>query len=486
MAEMETHAQLSTERPPIIQYHFIYGAPIDSASGGTKLQNELFSSLESIPGVVIRRHVVSNLMEAEAFVLAVKALPVVPSSAFLVDGLGAVWLSPQTIEDLRMALPACMFCGFIHFPFSTQFYEQEPWLDALKPTADATLLHNQAPLSGESWLRRYERLLFKSYDKMVAVGPFTAATLRGDFGLPSEKIVIIDAPVTPLVFSIPPRVTPLAQASVETSSGSSAPSQKRTLAFVTVGTVCGRKRQHTLIRAFGKFVQQLRRGSRRTSSGQGTEEVDNGQNETSVTAPVCLRLVVVGDLSSDPLYAEECRKAAAEVSGEPPTARVDLPSSGCSGLVASSSQSHGDELSDHLRWSLSVTLTGPLPQEEALAQVAAADAFVFASAFESYGLAPLEAAAVGVPVVTSSCGVLRDLLPPSSTVFVEEGGGGNAGLAQGQNVTAWCTALHRFLVDEAALKGAAQANAPGFREAHKGAAADSGAQIHRAILECMV
>ena len=48
---------------------------------------------------------------------------------------------------------------------------------------------------------------------------------------------------------------------------------------------------------------------------------------------------------------------------------------------------------------MSVKLEGSMPQADALAVVAASNGFLFASRFESFGLAPLEAAAKSLGAV---------------------------------------------------------------------------------------
>ncbi len=55
------------------------------------------------------------------------------------------------------------------------------------------------------------------------------------------------------------------------------------------------------------------------------------------------------------------------------------------------------------------TLSGYLPRDQALGAVAAADVFCFPSISESFGLAPLEAAGLGIPVVLADLGVYKSV-----------------------------------------------------------------------------
>ena len=129
--------------------------------------------------------------------------------------------------------------------------------------------------------------------------------------------------------------------------------------LVIVGTLCARKNQAAIIRALGLLGAARHRYPTRR-----------------------IVLTVIGDENSEPAYVKECREAA-----ESPSVRK----------VGR------------------VVLAGVLKHVDVLSAVRESDAFVFASRFESFGLAPLEAAALGVPVLSTKCGVLPEKLPPSST-----------------------------------------------------------------------
>ncbi|MBN1419176.1 MAG: glycosyltransferase family 4 protein [Planctomycetes bacterium] len=64
-----------------------------------------------------------------------------------------------------------------------------------------------------------------------------------------------------------------------------------------------------------------------------------------------------------------------------------------------------------------VETRGPLPDEAFYREIASADAFVFPSLAEGFGLPPLEAMACGVPVVASRAGALPETLGDAALLF---------------------------------------------------------------------
>ncbi len=69
-----------------------------------------------------------------------------------------------------------------------------------------------------------------------------------------------------------------------------------------------------------------------------------------------------------------------------------------------------EALAQRLGVAARVAFAGPVPRGEVASIVAAADAFVFPSRWETFGLAPVEAAMAGVPLVVSDIPVLREVL----------------------------------------------------------------------------
>src|ERR1700691_6028443 len=61
-----------------------------------------------------------------------------------------------------------------------------------------------------------------------------------------------------------------------------------------------------------------------------------------------------------------------------------------------------------------VHMLGPLPADDIADLYGAADLFVFPSTWETFGLAAVEAAMVGVPIVAADLPVLREVLSASS------------------------------------------------------------------------
>ena len=66
----------------------------------------------------------------------------------------------------------------------------------------------------------------------------------------------------------------------------------------------------------------------------------------------------------------------------------------------------------HLTWEVfrSVKFLGPLYGQDLLSAYAAADVFVLPSHFESFGIVLLEAAASGLPIVSTRVGVAEELV----------------------------------------------------------------------------
>ncbi len=68
-----------------------------------------------------------------------------------------------------------------------------------------------------------------------------------------------------------------------------------------------------------------------------------------------------------------------------------------------------------------VTITGPLPQQDVAAALAASDAFVLASHYEGYGMAFVEAIAAGLPIVATAGGATADTIPAGTGLLSPPG-----------------------------------------------------------------
>jgi glycosyltransferase involved in cell wall biosynthesis len=82
-----------------------------------------------------------------------------------------------------------------------------------------------------------------------------------------------------------------------------------------------------------------------------------------------------------------------------------------------------------------VTFCGALPPEGVAAELRQADLFLFPSTYESFGIAPLEAMAAGVPVIATDLPALR------------EATGGHATLVPADDLSAWLDATRQLLAD---------------------------------------
>ena len=85
-----------------------------------------------------------------------------------------------------------------------------------------------------------------------------------------------------------------------------------------------------------------------------------------------------------------------------------------------------------------ITLLGPIDRSGVLEQLTETDLFLFPSAAESYGMAPLEAAAAGVPVVANRIGAVEE--------FIREGENGH--ILSPFDRQGWRDTLKMYLRDE--------------------------------------
>ena len=84
-----------------------------------------------------------------------------------------------------------------------------------------------------------------------------------------------------------------------------------------------------------------------------------------------------------------------------------------------------------------VVITGHLPQADLVACVGAADALMFVSLFEGFGLPAVEAMRAGVPVVTSTASCLPEIVADAAV------------LCNPTSIDEMCSAMHRVTADTA-------------------------------------
>ena len=68
-----------------------------------------------------------------------------------------------------------------------------------------------------------------------------------------------------------------------------------------------------------------------------------------------------------------------------------------------------------------VTFVGPVPQDELFNLYSKGDIFVYPSLYENFGQPILEAAAAGLPIISTSVGVARELITDNETGFLFTG-----------------------------------------------------------------
>jgi len=146
--------------------------------------------------------------------------------------------------------------------------------------------------------------------------------------------------------------------------------------FVSVGTLSRRKNQLILIRALSELVSKNR-----------------------LTKP---RLLLIGSIEMEPTYTAEVRALARKYP------------------------------------KLNIEITGPLPIQETHRRIAQSDCALFPSQFESFGMASVEAACIGIPIISSREAAPRDMLP-ESTLWVDNW------KTSDQELKAWVKALQLWM-----------------------------------------
>jgi glycosyltransferase involved in cell wall biosynthesis len=105
--------------------------------------------------------------------------------------------------------------------------------------------------------------------------------------------------------------------------------------------------------------------------------------------------------------------------------------------------------------------------------LAESDIFCFSSRWEGLGLAFIEAAASGIPIVASDLPVFRDVLPSSATTYVPPG-----------NVPAFAHAIDALLQDpDARIRAAAEEAERVRKEYDLGRMVDRYATLYRELLQ---
>ena len=488
-------------RAKIAKWHFAYGVPLDTKSGGTLLQNLFRESLgddiktatyevtspsaaiaflemmQQLAGDGARRVGEENAEEHSSTSSGTDGSSADGSSTddstdddsnniinnnnksgadfgnsdekfiVVVDGMAALWMGPQILRSLRALSHVSCLCGFVHYPFSaTEWYRDEPWLRDLPalppPPPDATvggdgtlgvkdagpprkITNKNEDADRAARLRAYEAAALGTFNRTIVVGDAcrialtellrtgssSSSTADGDGGgCGGDSFLVLNAQVSPDVFAMSRSNEESFEKSPKAVAG-----KRRTVRLVTVGTVCARKNQATIVRALGRLAAAAADAG--GDAATSVAELWGGGVATHIS------LTIVGDVGPEPDYSASLAKLAAEVSSITTAVGVSGVSisgggdAGGEGMSSSSSSSSSSSPSSS-SFEVSVSMTGAISPEAALSAVARSDAFLFASRFESYGIAPLEASLLGVPIVTVPCGAFADRLIPESTIWV--------------------------------------------------------------------
>lgn len=328
-------------------------------------------------------------------------------------------------------------------------------------------------------LREEETRLFGHLDKIVAVGTPCRSLLTDRHGVSESALILLE----PTFATLPPPLTPMSisvpkEAYLSGCAGSdaiaalpgdrslepefhdrdrrrySAPfsascdgndellhKPRSSLRFVTVGTLCTRKGQLELVEALGAACSAHPR-------------------ELSGSV-----LTLIGGDGSDPAYASAVRNAAKNINNKN---KKPYP---------------GDP-------SIEVHVLGSLPRDSTLERLSESDAFLLNSSFESWGVAPVEAALQGIPVVTTRVGALEQSLPSSATLWV---GRERCATYFGKDdedkplasAADWERALVCFARDRRRLRREARHAVSGLRERFGRKAASSRVSAVRGLLSAM-
>ena len=393
---------------------------------------------------------------------------------------------PSVCHDDPASLPAGLLVRSVAFSLacshlpSQPFYCKEPWLRAAVTEemllgADGKGLHDE------------EARLFGLLDKVIVVGKPCELLLTADYGVAEDAIILLEptfptptpppaddnvgevsapAPPPPPSLALPLTLSAEAGASATaaaeaeavaaatvaaTGAREAASRLPGALRFSSVGTLCPRKGQLELVRAF------------RTACASHPTELGESV------------LTLIGGEGGDPDYAAAVTAAAAAPS---------------SSLAEEASADSGGLRSN-------VCLLGSLPHDQTLEVVAESDAFLLNSCLESWAVAPVEAALRGVPVLSTRVGTLDQTLPPEPTIWVGSGGqagGGADALANGgenaggdvggalASIEDWRNALLQFAQARRRLKLEAARAVPNLVQRFGQAAAGSRARAVHVLI----
>ena len=397
-----------------------YGLPRGTKSGGTLLQNLFVQELKSL-SVEVHIFEITSRHRALEFVGELSAASIRNDEStrsneggthlkhtdrlvVVMDGISAFWCGPKLLSKIRILSNVGCLCSFVHFPFSaSHWYQREAWLQSVDG-----LEVNKNYSSGENLneLRKYETALLSVFQKHIVVG-HTCRTALTEMMISDEKLYTIDVPMSSLAHE----KSLLCEKKRSRIDGNKVASTKnaRNIQFVTVGTVCARKNQAVLVRALHSVAAKYNLG------------VDRRVNSTTSTiaqpVSVHLSLCIIGDTTQDPEYVLEVEKLVlAAAAGIDAGATATMTTRYAEGIASS----HLSRPSPPRQpFQVSVHFTGALAPAAVLDWVARADAFLFASRFESYGIAPLEAALLGVPIVATRSGIFAEHLFEDATIWVK-------------------------------------------------------------------
>lgn len=354
-------------------------------------------------------------------------------TAVLIENMAGIWMADamQRLADD----PNLVLVMLTHGPFCAPGFVGESWLREAAPAVFENGLEKEAQRAG---LARLEARLATCVRRIIANSRDTQRLWARELGGDESRMVVV-----------PP--CPVVADDLEVEHTQAA--QGKPVRLVMIGALCERKRQIALVRALaalipridaaggassgaaekGRHSKRSRRGkiARAASpapriAGAGAGNRRGGSSSARHKArSFCLHLVggspstqQEGAQAYGPWLASEARQLGLHVIGDGVT------------------QLKAKRGTPDVPWS--VVLHGTMAQPQAHALAAGCDAFVFSSACETWGMAPVEAAMLGLPVVSSRVGELPGLLRDEATLWVEGGdASGDAGDGADVDTAGW-------------------------------------------------